>query len=56
MEKVMVKLREEYAVTYLIDLSCWAPFQAMNFRFVPASLQPIAVNSFSTLWYVDGLI
>jgi Mpv17 / PMP22 family len=44
------QLKSEYVSTYLYDCMIWMPVQVINFRFVPAPLQAIYVNTFCVGW------
>ncbi|KAL3897281.1 MAG: hypothetical protein SGCHY_003526 [Lobulomycetales sp.] len=50
LDRLRDKFKEEFFLTYVVDICTWLPFQAVNFRFISAAMQPVAVNAFSILW------
>lgn len=43
-------IKEKFWTIYKADVACYAPFQIVNFTFVPNYLQPTSMALFSVVW------
>ena len=48
--EVPAKLRQDWGTTVITNWKIWVPFQFLNFRFVPVSLQVGAANVIALVW------
>jgi len=48
--EALTDVKEKFWTVYKADLACYAPFQVVNFTFVPNYMQPTSMALFSVVW------